>query len=323
MKLKTFFAPSVPEAMQEIRDLYPDNAVIVSATKIDKGVKLIIALQENVSQEDLFTALTDERIDSRKNFFSTLLTHQAFEDVFIQRLVQASLKKGTKVAQEKLLSHAFSELYSFKPLYPILKNAIYVLTGNAGSGKTLLAKKMAFQAKKEGLKTALVTLDTIKSGAVSDLKQFAQMLKIPITVTQNIKDLNESLTMMRLSADYILVDTPSINPYKQTDLEKLKFMRSQLMDAEFVLTMPAGLDAQEAVSEGALFYKHGCTSLIATKLDCAVRYYNLFKTTVYNQLSWSAFSFSENITHPPVEATAQNLATLLTVPLTQQYETTL
>ena len=100
-------------------------------------------------------------------------------------------------------------------------------------------------------------------------------------------------------------------------------MRNQLVDAEFILTMPAGLDTQEAVSEGALFYKNGCTSFIATKIDCAVRYYNLFKTTLYNSFNWAAFSYSDSIICSPTEASAQNLSTLLTNPLTLKNETEL
>ncbi|MBQ8250842.1 MAG: hypothetical protein IJY92_02890 [Alphaproteobacteria bacterium] len=323
MKLKTFFAPSIPQAMEEIRELYGEQAVIISSTRIlNKGVKLIVATEEKTSEADLFSSLNDSHKKQRKIFFQKALKQQTIPDEFIERLTLASLKKNIKTPDEKLLTHAFDELFHFKPLYPIETNSIYVFVGNAGSGKTLTLKKMALQAKKEHLKPSIVTLDTQKSGAVSDIKNFAKMLQIPCTVTKDIKTLNETVTMMRLSSNYILVDTPSINPYKIDELEKLKSIKHQISDAQFILTMPAGLDFQEATAQGALFSKNGCHLLIATKLDCAHNYFNILQTLLYNQLYMAAFCFSNKIIDTPIEASAQNLTKLFTTSNTFAYEVT-
>ena len=147
------------------------------------------------------------------------------------------------------------------------------------------------------------------------MQTFADILKVPCTVVKNTKDLNETLTLLRLSADYILVDTPSINPYKEKELDLLKNMRQQLSDAEFVLTMPAGLDPQESVAQGALFTKSGCNLLIATQLDCSIKYYNLLQTLLFNQLYCAGFCLSDKIVEPPIEATAENLTKLFTSPI--------
>lgn len=313
MKLKTFFAPSIPQAIDEIRTIYGDNAVIISTTRANpNGVKLIVATEEKVSEDDLFNSLNDERKKSRKLYFQSLLKMQELPDSFIERIVQTSLKKTTKTLDSKLLDFTFSELFHFKPLYPICPNTIYVFIGNAGSGKTLTLKKMALQAKKEGLKTAIVTLDTKKSGAVSDMQAFSKMLEVSCTVVKSTKELNETLTMLRLSADYILVDTPSINPYKEKELDFLKSIKQQLSDAEFILTLPAGLDPQESIAQGALFTKSGCNLLIATKLDCTIKYFNLLQTLLYNQLYCTAFCLSDKIVDAPIEANSENLTKLFT-----------
>ena len=313
MKLKTFFASSVPQAMEEIRDRYGEQAIIISTTRIlNKGLKLIVAIEEKTTETDLFLSINDERIEQRRIFFNDTFKNQAFPDEFIERLVFTSLKKTIKNQDEKLLTNTFDELFRFKPLYPIEQNKIYVFIGNAGSGKTLTLKKMALQAKKEHLKPCIVTLDTEKSGAITDIKNFSKLLQIPCTVVKNIKDLNETITLMRLSYDYILVDTPSTNPYKTTDLEKLKSIKQQISDAEFALIMPAGLDPQEAIAQSALFSKNGCNLLIATKLDCSIKHFNILQTLLYNQLYMSAFCFSDKIIASPIEATAQNLTKLFT-----------
>ena len=313
MKIKTIFAPSIPKAMEEIRDLYGEQAIIISTSRVsNKGVKLIIATEEKTNEADLFSSINDERIEQRRSFFQDIFKHHSFPDEFIERLIFTSLKKTVKNQDEKLLTNTFDELFHFKPLYPIEKNTIYVFVGNAGSGKTLTLKKMALQAKKEHLKPCIITLDTEKSGAIPDIKNFSKMLQIPCTVVKNIKELNETTTLMRLSYNYILVDTPSINPYKTTDLEKLKSIKQQISDAEFVLTMPAGLDPHEATAQGALFSKNGCNLFIATKLDCTIKHFNILQTLLYNQLYMAAFCFSDKIIDTPIEATAQNLTKLFT-----------
>ena len=313
MKIKTIFAPSIPKAMEEIRELYGEQAVIISTSRVaNKGIKLIIATEEKTNEADLFSSVNDERLEQRRIFFQNMLKHHAFPNEFIERLIFTSLKKTIKNQDEKLLTNTFDELFHFKPLYPIEKNTIYVFVGNAGSGKTLTLKKMALQAKKERLKPCIITLDTEKSGAITDIKNFSKILQIPCSVVKNIKDLNEATTLMRLSHDYILIDTPSINPYKTTDIEKLKLIKQQISDAEFVLIMPAGLDPQESTAQGALFSKNGCNLFIATKLDCSIKHFNILQTLLYNQLSLSAFCFSDKIIDTPIEATAQNLTKLFT-----------
>lgn len=321
MKLKTFFAPSVLEAMKEIRTLYQDNALIINISKLENNqVKLLVATKEPVLQGELFQNIFDERIETRTTYFQKILAPHRFDNKFIERLVQQTLKKTTKTLDEKLLTSAFEELFHFKPIYPIENKKLYILVGNAGSGKTLTLKKMALQAKKESHKVAILTTDTIKSGATQDLKAFASLMKIPFSVVDEIKNLNEAVTLMRLSNDYILLDTPSINPYQQTELETIHFMQEQLADGEFILTMPAGLDALESIAQGALFYQAGCQMLIATMLDCSIRYNNILQTLLNNPFYLSAFCFSNKITFAPIEASPHYLTKLLTASTTKKEE---
>lgn len=313
MKLKTFFAQTLPAGMEKIRAQFGENAVILSLTPIErKGLKIVVATdtqQSSFANDDPF----DLKLQNRVSFLSNLLYRHGFDDVFIKRLAQASLRKNSKISDEKILQTAFDELFSFKPLYPILENPIYVLTGNAGSGKTLTAKKMLLKAQSENLKPAFVTLDVFKSGAVDDVKKFSHLTKIPYFVVQTKNEINEVLTMTRLSSNYIVVDTPAINPFKIDDLHYLKNIKQQLLDAHFIFTLPAGLDTQESVAEGALFFKHGCSDLVATKLDCSTRYANLLHTTLQNPFNWSGFSFSNKSVTPLIEASSTSLAQLFSL----------
>ena len=189
MKLKTFFAHNIQDALKDVHSQFSDNAIIVSTSRVpNKGIKLIVAVKERLSDTELSKTQENEKLEDRITYFNTLLKHNNFDSSFIKRLSLASIKKASKTPDEKLLSHALSEVYSFKPIYPTPQSPIYIFIGNAGSGKTLSLKKMALQAKKENLNPGIVTLDNEKSGALEDLKNFSKMLQIPFTAVKTIKD---------------------------------------------------------------------------------------------------------------------------------------
>lgn len=315
MKLKTFFSPNVPSAMEEIRTLFGEDAIIVSAHRTDnKGVKLIVATEEKNTDKNLNQKLSDPKNQNRFSFFQEALKHHHLPNSFIERLVQNTQRKNSKTADERLITYAISETFNFKSIFPPQNNRIYILAGNAGSGKTLTALKMAFQAKKDKKKPALITLDTFKTGGSFELATAAQLMKIPCTVLKETKSLNETVTMMRLNADYIIIDTPALNPYLSLHLDRLKAIKQQITEAEMILTMQGGLETSEAITQGALFAKAGCSSLIATKLDCSKMYGSLLQTALNNQLSFAGFSLSGKVTDALVDATPISLTRLLCNP---------
>lgn len=315
MKLKTFFAANVPAAMEEIRSLLGEEAIIVSAHRIDnKGVKLIVATEEKNIDKVLNPRINDPKNQQRFSYFHNILKGQKLPDSFVERLVQCTMRKSNKTVDEKLLTAAFNELFNFRLIYPSQNNRLCVMVGNAGSGKTLCTAKLVFQAQKAKQKPAVVTLNPVKIGGHFELQTLTKIMKIPFIVVQDIKDLNETITMLRLSSNYIIVDTPALNPYISAHMEKLKNIRQQLSDAEIILTMPAGLEAQEAITQGSLFSKNGCSSLIATHLDCTRIYGGLLQTALYNQFQWTAISASSKIQEALFQASPALLTRLICMP---------
>ena len=107
MKLKTFFADSIPSAMSDIRQVFGEKAVIVSSFRTnDKGVRLIVATEE----QDVFfnSPIQDEMRKSkqRRTFFKNMLSHRHLSDEYIERLVNAVARKSIKTSEDKLLSRA-------------------------------------------------------------------------------------------------------------------------------------------------------------------------------------------------------------------------
>lgn len=302
MKIKSFFAPNLVNALNIIETLYKNEAVIQSVTSVKQGVKVSVFIKKSKKNIDA----NQIKNKDKKIYFSNLLKHHNFPDSFIERLVRATKNKGLKPNDDKLLLIAFEELFHFKPIYPITPDKVYLFVGTAGSGKTTVLKKMALQAKKENLSPLILSL----SKETTSLNSFATQTGIPVQFIEGIEKLNESVTLARLNSNYILIDTPGINPFSPEDMKALKTMYQELSDGEFILIQPAGLDVQEAIAQGALFYKNGCSLLITTKMDTHVKYIGLCQTLIYNPLQLTGLCFSPNINENIVEATPSNLSKL-------------
>ena len=302
MKIKSFFAPNLVNALNIIETLYKKEAVIRSVTSVNQGVKVSVFIKKQKKDFDIQT----EKMIEKKKYFSRLLKHHALDEVFIDRLVRATKNKSVKPNDEKLLSFALEELFHFNPLYPITSKKVYAFIGNAGAGKTTTLKKMALLAQKEKVTPSILSLHENNN----DLEAFSKENNIPFQTVTDIKKLNETVTLLRLQSDYILIDTPAFNPFNNEDMHQLKNIKSEITDAEFILVMPAGLDDKEAIAQGALFHKNACNLLIATKLDTHVKYSGLCQTLIHNPIQLTALCFSNNIYDPVIEATPNNLAKL-------------
>lgn len=300
MKIKSFFAPNLVNALNIIETLYKKEAVIHSVTSVEHGVKVSVFIKK---QKKEFDTLVEKNSDKKK-YFSTILKHLSLEESLIDRFVRATKNKSLKPNDDKLLISALDELFQFKPIYPISSNKVYVLVGNSGSGKTTVLKKMTLIAKKENLNPVILSIDQKNT----DLENFSKENDVFFQTLDDLKKLNETVTLLRLQYNYILIDTPPFNPFNREDMKILSIMRKEISDGEFILTLPAGLDAQESVAQGAIFNKNGCTLLLATKMDSHVKYSGLLQTLIYNPIPLTGLCFSNKVEDPVLEATPSNIS---------------
>ncbi len=312
MKLKTFMANSIPEAMSEIRRVFGENAVIVSSFRTkERGVKLIVATEE--SPETSETPIQEElrKNEQRHNYFETVLKHRSLPAALIERFVGAVARKSMKTAEDKLLKAAVSELYTYKSIEPLKKSGLCVFAGSGGCGKTTAVAKIAWHAKIQKIKTALITLDTRKAGSVTELVRYAALMDMSCTVLSDWEQLNETVTMLRLNYDLILIDTPALNPYQPVDVTRLQQIRTQVADADMIYVQAAGMDCYEAQTQGIVFAKAGCTRMLVTKLDAAVSYGGFLQSALFSAYQFVGFVCSGKVTDYICAATPDNLVRLL------------
>lgn len=310
MKLKTFTATSMPQAMNDIRQVFGENAVIVSSLRCpDNTVRLIVAAEDKGATG--FLEEEKNRRAARLAYFKNLLEPHGVPESYYERLLNAISRKSSKLAEEKWLAAAFEELYVFKSIEPLKKNGLYVFLGAAGCGKTTAVAKAAYHAKLNKLKVACITLDKQKACGAAELARYAGWMNISCTYLNEINKLNETVTMLRLSHDVILIDTPALNPYLEEDLEQIHAIKMQLSDAEMIYVQAAGTDYVEARMQGAFFAKGGCTVLLGTKLDLTRRYGGLLECALFGSYQWGGWSKSNKITDYLLEAGSGNLNNIM------------
>lgn len=152
------------------------------------------------------------------------------------------------------------------------KGGVVFLVGPTGVGKTTtiakLAANMSFVDRKE---VALITLDTYRISAAEQLRTFAEIIGIPITVVFDPVDLPEAIEKYK-NRDVIFVDTAGRSPYNGSQMEELQEYIDIGRPDEIILVLSITTDSSALVQIYRQFEKIGVDKLIFTKLDETFHY---------------------------------------------------
>jgi len=158
-------------------------------------------------------------------------------------------------------------------------NLVFVV-GPTGVGKTTtIAKLAANMTFAEGKSVALITLDTYRVSAAQQLRTFAEIIGIPISVVFNCADLKESIRHYR-DKDIIFVDTAGRSPYNEENMEELRQFIEAARPDETILVLSVTTDSSDLVSIFKRFDDIGVDKVIFTKLDEA-RHYGQILNVIY------------------------------------------
>ncbi|MFN0249696.1 MAG: flagellar biosynthesis protein FlhF [Kofleriaceae bacterium] len=143
-----------------------------------------------------------------------------------------------------------------------------MLVGPTGAGKTTtIAKLAAHAALVEGRRVRLVTLDTFRIGGVDQVRTFADLIGIPLTVLDNAADLASVIEENEDEDELTLIDTAGRSPRDTAHVVELATAISSIRDLEVHLTIPAHSTAA-AIDELVTRYAALSPSrLLFTKID--------------------------------------------------------
>ncbi|WP_404425290.1 GTP-binding protein [Thalassospira australica] len=270
MRLKTFSAPTMTEAMALVKDHMGSDAIIVSTQDIPgTGVRLTAALDRD---PDLDFDIADQGPPGHQELLDhaeeALLRHNLPERLRLRLFDLMGRESGATNAQQ-LLASALDEIFDFSPLPEKNTPRALAFVGPPGCGKTLAVAKTAARAVMKKRKVAVLTTDYKRAGGVAQLEAFTRILNIKLTLVRTPEEFKSQFARVR-DADMVLVDTASCNPYVDTDIKALGGFMS-VVPSEPVLVNPAGLDADECADIANAFADCGVSRMVISRLDVASR----------------------------------------------------
>ena len=352
MRLKTFYAKTMSEAMRTVRQTLGDDAVIIATREENGGTSVRVTAA--VEQEDSFSDTYGDdyrRPPKRPNFeldtegatpsrpsrkeqaledhdwlqydeeeeFEGQITEE-LTDVMLRHVVPNDvmdniLSTATMTGHDNTmdaLTEALDHLFTFAPLPDKLPRRALMFVGPPGAGKTLMTAKMATKAVLNDLSVCVITTDTVRAGGVEQLQAFTKLLKIPLHKAKTREQLNDILTKNQ-GFDLTLIDTAGTNPHDPDDMARL----ARLMEAgtiEPVLAITAGIDAEESAEISRSFSFLGVRRMICTRLDIARRLGGLLSAAHKGGMAFCHASFTPKVTNGTFTMSPRKLSEFLINP---------
>lgn len=263
MRLKTYTAGSLPEAMAQVRRNLGADAIILSTKPDgDGGVQVTAALDADGGHAEPAAAT------SGMETIAEALDYHRVPAGLVERLVDTAGAQDAATETEALAAALAGEIaFARPPRAP--DGRPWLLVGPPGAGKTATAAKLAAMARLGGGKAALVTLDTGKAGGQAQITVFSEALDVPLFEASDVGSLRSALGRCPERA-LVLIDTLGSSPFDvQAQAELAGF--AEAAGAAPLAVLAAGGDAME-MAEAALAYAQiGARHLVVSKVDTARR----------------------------------------------------
>ncbi len=319
MRLKTFTATTMTEAMQMVRKALGEEAIIV-ATKEEAGGK---AVRVTAAVEPAFEigprGLTekeewlqyDREMESGavvEKLTEAMLRH-AVPDEIIDQVVSCASVMGLDEPGVALIA-AIEHLFTFKPLPIAAVKKPLMLVGPPGSGKTLGVAKLAARGAMNGLNIGVISTDTIRAGGLEQLEAFTRLLDIKLKKAANAGELKALTDQMAEAHDQVIIDTSGLNPFHPEDVKILARLIVSVQ-ARPVLALPGGIDADESGEMARVFSAIGVSEVLPTRIDIARRLGGILAAAHHGSLSLSDYSNTSMVAQGLAPLNPKTLSRLL------------
>jgi signal recognition particle subunit SRP54 len=199
-------------------------------------------------------------------------------DTFVARVRERALgediAKGLNAGQQvvKIVHEELTELLGAETAeLELEREAVILLAGLQGSGKTTTAAKLARQLKAQGRKPGLVAADLQRPAAIDQLEQLGTQIDVPVFRTDTadpVEAVRAGLERARAEGlDTIIVDTAGRIQVDADLMDELERVRNAAEPTDALLVLDS-MTGQQAVAVATAFQERiDIDGVIMTKLD--------------------------------------------------------
>jgi flagellar biosynthesis protein FlhF len=330
MRLRTFVAENMQDAMNQVRHEMGDDAVIISTQRNSKGkgISVTAAKDDGIADDDGF-AIRDPEIQAQQapdTEVQTLLPDYIVRDIeqilhhhgTVTETTEAILEQVRRLpypdddsdtSLHSLLEQALKATLRFDTLPLMAPGIRYILIGMPGSGKTLTTAKLVARIVKSGESVRVVTTDMKRAGAIEQLMAYTDVLGIELEIAQDRSELKQIVRSLD-EKERLIVDTAGASPYNFYELKDLAEFAG-LIELEPLLVYPAGSDPLEATEIAEAFSFIGVERMMATRMDVTKRYGGILTAAHASGFSLTLAAAGESVLDEMIIFTPSYLAQIL------------
>lgn len=282
MRLKTFTAANHAEALNRVRAELGYDAIIVATAGGDgqNEVTITAAVETEatdpttlpagaaaVGPHSIMAGAVRDILDFHRvpdSLGAALATNAASA----ASTVGAAPAAGVQAPGDALVA-ALAQRFDFDPLPRDAAARPIMLVGPPGCGKTLVAAKLATRALLARRTATVISTDTARAGGTEQLATFCDILRLPLLKADNAATL-ERVVAGCADRNFVIIDSAGANPHARTDLTLLGDLVAAA-EAEPILVLAAGGDAEEAADMARAFAGLGVRRMILSRVDAARR----------------------------------------------------
>lgn len=266
-----------------------DGKVTITATTVREHQPSIIDFEHPTSVQSLYP----DALSAIKAVCDICDAHQlghVFCDHWLKELSRdfAVMPVGITRSLAAIVPFCSSWLEEISARQPI------ILVGPPGSGKTVMVAKIAAALLSQKRKIKVLTLDTIKAGAVSQLQSYLEAMKQPLLIGQShLRNVLRTCDSSE-NEEVVIIDTPGINIMNEQD-QNFLYQFSQEVSFPLTLVLAADMNPMDAEETAKNFYYFNTRSLIATRMDMTKRYGGFLNAAMVCSLQIIAYSNTPTI----------------------------
>lgn len=320
MRLKTYTARTLAQALQQARRELGEDAVILSTESGRSGARLVAALPPPAGAEaaldQVLAAAPEAEAGDRDATPAAAADRPRLRGALAWHGVPAALTghllraaASAAAGPEETLAAALDALLAFQPLAPRSSGRPVMLVGPPGVGKTLTAAKLIVDAHRRGRAVLAASCDTRRAGGIEQLEAFTRILGLPLARIEAPTGLSAAVAAA-VAGGTVIIDTAGACAFSRDEMHALASL-IEAAEAEPMLVLAAGGDAAEAAETAAGFARLGCRRLIATRIDVSRRLGGLLAAAAAGRLAFAGAAIGPHAAEPPSPVSASSLARLL------------